>query len=861
MSSSDTPLMKQWREVKSRHPDSLVFFRVGDFYELFYQDAEEGARLLDITLTSRNNGASRAPLAGVPVHALDQYLQRLVRHGKRVAICEQVEDPSEAKGIVRREVVETVTPGTVLNDSLLDGRRNNFLIAVAGDATPGGQVGLAIADLSTGELAGRITRWEDLGDDLGRLDPAELLLPRGWELLGDASFDDRTITWRPDWTFEPESGREEMERHFRVHHLDGFGLPNDSGLIGALGAAVAYLRETQPSVSSALRPPRYQPQDASMALDEMTRRNLELVEPLTSGPGSRTLLDVLDVALTPMGARLLRSWLLSPLVDADRIERRQERVAALVEEGDARGAVRRLLKGIRDLERLAVRVASGRAGPRDLVGIRASLDPIPDLRTALELCDAAVLQELGGGLDALEDLAELIERALVDEPPINLGDGGVIREGFDEELDDLRTTRDGAVDWIARLQKTERERTGIGSLKVGFNKVFGYYIEVTRANLDRVPDEYQRRQTLTNAERYITPELKEWEEKVLGAEEKLAALEARVFDRVRTEVAGFTDRLHALASDVARIDVFASFADIAVRSDYTRPEIVEDFGLSIRGGRHPVVETMMPREQFIPNDIALERDSRVAIITGPNMAGKSTILRQVGLITLLAQVGSFVPAAHARVGIADRIFTRVGASDNLVRGRSTFMVEMTETAAILNGATDRSLVLLDEIGRGTSTWDGLSVATAVTEFLHDRIGAKTIFATHYHELTELAERLDGVENYSVAVRESGETIVFVRSLVRGGADRSYGVEVARLAGLPTDVIARARSILAELESGAGEMGSGRGPSRSPADQLGLFPATIHPVVERLREIDPDRMTPLDALKLLAELKDQAENPI
>lgn len=852
--------MRQWREVKSRHPDSLVLFRVGDFYELFFEDAEEGAKLLEITLTSRNNGSSRAPLAGIPVHALDTYLQRLIRLGRRVAICEQVEDPGAGKGIFRREVVETISPGTALSDNLLQSRRNNWLVAVAGDPDGGGQVAVAAADLSTGELNARLVPSEDLGDWLGQIEPAELLLPRSWQLDGADRVRTGVTTYRADWLFDSESGREALRRHYGVTHLDGFGLPEDPSVLGATGALVGFLAETQPKVSAVLRPPRFVTRGERMPIDEMTRRNLELVEPLVAGEGGRTLLDVLDEAHTPMGGRLLRGWLLAPLLDPLSVRERQDAVRDFVEDAELRRAVRRSLRDVRDLERLAVKVASGRCTPRDLLSLRDSLGVIPDLRAELEGRDTALIARHREGLDPLTDLTDLIRAAIAEEPPATLGEGGVIREGFDAGLDDLRGVRDGAVDWIARLQARERQRSGIPSLKVGFNKVFGYYLEVTRSNLDRVPDDFQRRQTLANAERYITPELKEWEEKVLGAEDAIGTLEASLFDRVRRQAAAYTAAVQEVADHLAALDVLATFAEVAVRNEYTRPEVVDGPEIEIRGGRHPVVETMMPREEFIPNDVVLGGAARVIILTGPNMAGKSTVLRQVGLIVLLAQAGAYVPARSARIGLVDRIFTRVGASDNLVRGRSTFMVEMTETAAILNNATAASLVLLDEIGRGTSTWDGLSVATAVTEHLHDQIGAKTVFATHYHELTELADRLDSLVNYSVAVKEDGDSIVFLRSLVRGGADRSYGVEVARLAGLPAEVVGRARELLEELERDRGVASPALGPGpASTSSQLGLFGGDEHPVLTRLRRIDADTLTPIQALTILAELASVARD--
>jgi DNA mismatch repair protein MutS len=856
MASEDTPLMLQWREVKARHPDALVFFRVGDFYELFNDDAVEGSRLLDLTLTSRNNGGSKAPLAGIPAHALETYLRRLVAAGRRVAICDQVEDPALAKGLVRRAVTEMVTPGAVFSDSLLEARRNNFLAALAGDAAGEGTVGLALGDLTTGEMSVRRVAWEELPDVLGVHQPAELLLPRTWELFPIPGAGEVTRTYRADWLFEPRQAGEELARHFRVANLSGYGFePGDEPLLAACGALVAYLAEVQPAGFGGLRPPRIERPGHAMVLDEMTRRNLELVEPMRGAGTAGTLLGVLDEALTPMGGRLLRRWLLAPLVDVPAIDARLDAVAELVAGEARRRGVRDALAEVRDLERLAVKVGSGRANPREMLALAASLARVPLVRAALAEAEAPMLRGVLDGLDPLEEVRGAIERTIDPDAPVSTAEGGVVRAGCDAELDELRAVRDGAVDFIAGLQARERERTGIGSLKVGFNRVFGYYLEVTRMNAERVPQDYMRKQTLANAERYFTPELKEWEEKVLGAEERIAALEGRLFAELRAAAAREVPRIQCVAERLATLDVLAGLAEAAVRRDFTRPEVDGSFTLEVRGGRHPVVETMMPREEFIPNDVRLDQDERVMILTGPNMAGKSTVLRQVGLVVLMAQAGSFVPARYARVGVVDRIFTRVGASDNLVRGQSTFMVEMNETAAILHGATARSLVLLDEIGRGTSTWDGLSVATATTEHLHEAVGAKTIFATHYHELTRLSGRLPGVVNFSVAVREVGDDIVFLRRLVPGGADRSYGVEVARLAGLPESVVERAREILRELETAAAPQPSQ--PRAEPVVQLGLFGPPVHPAVEKLRAIDANRITPLQALALLAELSEAA----
>jgi DNA mismatch repair protein MutS len=866
----DTPLMQQWREVKSRHQDALVFFRVGDFYELFYGDAETGSRLLGLTLTSRNNGAAaRVPLAGVPAKALDDYLGRLVALGRRVAICDQVEDPAEAKGIVRREVVETVTPGTVLNESLLTARRNNFLVSLIPVADA---MGLAALDLSTGELMVERVPPEELADELGRLEPSELLLPRS--LDDDPRFGNGNgagtpaggpvPTFRDDWIFDREMAGETLIRRYGVQSLEGFGFQEgDDALVRAAGGLMAYVQEIRPGGVEHLRAPRIRRPGSAMLLDEMTRRNLELVSSLRPGGDDATLLAVLDEGVTAMGGRLMRRWVLEPLVDTAEIWARQDAVAELFDDRDLRRALRDGLKGITDLERLAGRVGAGRLSPRDLVGLSRSLAALPGLKASLAEARSPRLDGLGRGMDLMDDVLDLLDRAIAQDAPATLQDGGVIRAGYSEELDDLRATRDGARDFIASLQTRERERTGIGSLKVGFNKVFGYYLEITRANLDRAPDDYIRKQTLTNAERYFTPELKEWEEKVFGAQDRIAALEAELFGEVRRALAQEVARIQGVAAQLAGLDVLAALADVAERRGYTKPQVHTGFELEIRAGRHPVVETMMPAEEFIPNDLVLDDEGRIVILTGPNMAGKSTVLRQVGLIQLLSQMGSFVPADGARIPVCDRIFTRVGASDNLARGQSTFMVEMHETAAILHGATERSLVLLDEIGRGTSTYDGVSIAWSVTEHLHEHTGCKTIFATHYHELTQLGDLLPAVKNMNVAVREVGEDVVFLRRLEDGGADRSYGIQVARLAGVPGDVIARARELLEELEGshsgggeGLGRYGRHRPPSEPPPDQLSLFHRD-HPVVDALRALDPDRLTPLEALTLLAELRRQA----
>ena len=877
MSAGATPLMTQYREIKARHPNAILFFRMGDFYEMFYEDAETASRALDLTLTSRNNGGgAEVPLAGVPVKAASEYLRRLVQQGFRVAICEQIEDPKLAKGIVKRAVVETITPGASFSDDLLDVTRNNFLCAVQ---SVGDEVGIAAADLSTGEL--RLIRCAtgDADAVLARLAPREVLIAGESVAEGLAATTGALLTPRERWEFEPALAEDALAAQFGVQSLEGFGIgAADAIMVGAAGALLRYLRELQPGGLPHLARPVVERPGGTMPLDEMTRRNLELVESLrasteTSGsPGSGsptsgtlasgTLLGVLDRTQTPMGARLLRNWILAPLTDVAAIMARLDAVTSLFTEALARAALREALDGVRDVERLAGRTAAGRATPRDLRALGDSLARLPAVAAAMRRTTlAGALGALAAGWDDAAELSAEIQATLVARPPLAFGDGETIAPGVDAPLDELRAIATGGKDAIAALQAEERARTGIHSLKVGYNRVFGYYIEITNANKDLVPSDYQRRQTLTGAERYITPALKEFEEKVLHATERMETLERELFEGLRARVGAQVARLQALAQRCAQLDVLAALAEVAAREGYVRPVVDDGLVLEIVRGRHPVVERMMPRDQFIPNDVTLAPDARMIILTGPNMAGKSTILRQIGLLVLMAQMGSYVPAASARVGIADRVFTRVGASDNLVRGQSTFMVEMSETSAILHTATARSLVLLDEIGRGTATWDGLSIAWAVSEHLHERVGCKTVFATHYHELTQLADEFVSVRNYNVAVQEVGERILFLHRLRPGGADRSYGIEVGRLAGLPAPVIARARALLKVLEGeqivpALGSVAGGVKARRmEPAtEQFGLFAvAAPDPLVERLKTVDTDALTPLQALALLAGL--------
>jgi len=840
-----TPLMQQYRDLKARHRDAILLFRMGDFYEMFEEDAEVGSRALGLTLTSRNNGgAAEVPLAGVPVKAAATYIRRLVEKGFRVAIAEQVEDPKLAKGIVRREVVEVVTPGAVMADDLLDQRRNTFLVALSAE---GDRVGLAAADLSTGELVLESLPAAELGAALERYRPSEVLVAEGDAALAPAA---ALVTRRERWHFDPAAAVDDLRRRAKVAALDGLGVEaGDSLAVGAAGALLRYLAELQPAGLSHLKAPVVRRADGVLYLDAMTRRNLELAEPLRPENRDATLVGVLDRTLTPMGARRLRHWLLAPLTDRASIERRLDAVALLVADERRRTALREALDGVRDLERLGAKAAARRATPRDLGGLRDSCARLPGVRPLLE-----GLYGLADGFDGLEDVAERLQRALVDRPPAVLGDGDTIRHGGDARLDELRALREGGRSYIAGLQARERQRTGIASLKVGYNKVFGYFIEVTRANRDAVPADYERRQTLTGAERYVTPELKTYEEKVLTAEEEIARREARLFEELRDAVGALVARIQDAGERVAAADALASFADVAAREGYARPSLTDDLTLELEACRHPVVEQTMPREAFIPNDVRLDARRQVMILTGPNMAGKSTVLRQVGLAVLMAQAGSFVPARAATIGIVDRLFTRVGASDDLTRGQSTFLVEMSETAAILHNATRRSLVLLDEIGRGTSTYDGVAIAWAVAEYLHEHLGCKTIFATHYHELTQLAERFPRVVNCNVAVLESGDDVIFLHRLQPGGTDRSYGVHVGRLAGLPAVVVERATAILRALEREhrvAAPVGA--------ADQLALFASPAEdPLLGELRAMDVDGLTPRQALDALARLVARAK---
>ena len=844
-----TPMMRQYREAKLVHPDALLFFRMGDFYELFEEDARVASRVLGLTLTSRDK-SNPIPMAGVPVRAVDTYLRRLLRQGHRVAICEQVQDPREAKGLVERAVTRIVTPGTVTEDSVLDAKRNNFLAALF----PGPKkTGLAWVDLSTGTFRVTDLAPERVADELARVEPAEILLPESRE-EGRREFAElagASVTSRPDWSFDRREAHRALTEHFGVRTLDGFGCGDIEESLNAAGAVLAYLAETQKTGLSHIARIEKERDGAHLVLDRSTRRALEVTRSMREDAREGTLLSVLDHTRTAMGGRCLTSWLLAPLMDPAGIRRRLDAVQELLENSFLRRDLREALSGVYDLERIAGKIATGRANPRDLVSLRQSAERLPGFRELLGGTYAESLARGGEGLDPLTDLAERIAAAVRDDPAPVLKEGNIIREGWSKDLDELRALRRDGKSWIAEFQSLEAERCGIPTLKVGFNQVFGYYIEITHANRGKVPPEYHRKQTLKNAERYITPELKEHETKVLTADERARDLEADLFLELRRGIEGEVRRIQETARIVAEVDTLASLAEAAALMGYSRPEITETDELVIRDGRHPVLEVAQVEEPFVPNDVEMGTDlRRILVITGPNMSGKSTYLRQTALIVLMAQCGSFVPAREARVGLCDRIFTRVGASDDLSQGKSTFMVEMSETANILNNATRRSLLVLDEVGRGTSTYDGVAIAWALTEFLATGPAARTLFATHYHELTEIAERFANVTNLNVAVREWGDEVVFLRKIREGGTDRSYGVHVARIAGVPREVISRAREILAQLEARGGTPVAPTPPRPIPERQLSLFAPPPHPILDEIREADPDRMTPLDALLLL-----------
>jgi DNA mismatch repair protein MutS len=901
MDDSRTPMLRQYRRIKAENPDAILMFRLGDFYEMFFDDALAASKALSLTLTARGRGTpNEAPMCGVPYHAAGGYISRLIRSGYRVAICDQVEDARAAKGIVKRAVTRVLSPGTVTDDLQLEASAPNYIAALiaAGDARREAKstgIGCAYLDLSTGDFRlaehhGPLAR-ERLAEQIAAFGPREIVHPEGAPpsaLLPPERLEGILATAAPPWRFARDAAYRGLLDRIGTLSLDGFGCEGRDLAIAAAGGLLLHLQDTQKTDLKHVTRLVFQDDTDAMALDSVTRRTLELVENARDGGRDGTLLSILDRTKTPMGGRLLREFILRPLLAAPAIEERLDAVGLLLERPVERAALRERLARISDLERLLARCVLGTAGPRDLVSLRDSLAGLPAIAALGVAFTTPALERVIGGLDALGDLEARLRAALADEPPATLRDGKVLRDGFHRELDDLRALRRDGHAFLASIEGRERARTGIPSLKVRYNKVFGYYLEVSNANRGLVPADYERRQTLVGAERYITPELKDYEVRVLTAEERIAALEQELFTALRQEVAIAAPRLRRTAQAIAMLDALASLAEAAAAGGYCRPRLDDSGRIRIVDGRHPVVETLLRGERFVPNDCRMDREERrILILTGPNMGGKSTYLRQIALIALMAQCGSFTPAAEAEIGLVDRIFSRVGASDNLARGQSTFLVEMNETANILNHATPRSLILLDEVGRGTSTFDGLSIAWSVAEYLHDcpTVAARTLFATHYHEMTELALLKPGVTNLTMAVREWNDSIVFLRKVLEGAADRSYGIQVARLAGLPRPVIDRALEVLRNLEreelsrdgrpklarrlrvASHGEEaasdfgrtdGGTAGEARSAPDpaQLGLFAPEEDPVVQAIRQADLDRMSPLDAMNFLADLRKQ-----
>jgi DNA mismatch repair protein MutS len=862
-------MMQQYRELKARDPDALLLFRMGDFYEMFGDDAERASALLGLALTSRDKGPDALPMAGFPHPALDSYLAKIVQAGMRAAVCEQVEDPRVAKGLVKRDVVRVVTPGTLTDDDLLDPKTANYLAAVV---EVGAKLGLAWVELSTGRFALANLLRTELVDEIARLNPAEILIS---ELFRDAPWTrilrercGSPVTVRPSWDFQPEQARAALFEQFRTTTLAGFGIDDRGIEVQAAGALIAYLRETQKSSLGHITRLAPYRRGEVVALDEMTRRSLELVRTLREGKREGSLLSVIDCTCTPMGARLLAEWLTSPLTGPDLIIERLAAVDELYQQSALRGDLRALLGESYDLERLAARVGTGRATPRDLVALARTLGILPKLKARLTARVAARLNQLEAAIELCPEVRADIEAALVDDPPLAIKEGGLIREGYHPDLDELRTSAKGGKSWIAKFQAEQVKRTGIQNLKVGFNKVFGYYIEITHAQAQahgaNIPADYVRKQTVKNAERYITPELKEYEDRVLRAEDRAHELEYELFITLRDRVSAEAPRLIQAGAVLAQLDALGALAELAARHGYCRPEIVDEPIFDIDAGRHPVLDALLPTGDFVPNDVELgPNKGSILLITGPNMAGKSTYIRQVALIAILAHMGSFVPAKRAKIGIVDRLFARVGATDDLSRSQSTFMVEMTETANILHNATERSLVILDEIGRGTRTFDGISLAWAITEHIHDAINCRTLFATHYHELVELEKTKPRLRNANVAVRENDEEIIFLYQIVSGGADQSYGIHVARLAGVPAPVLERAREILKFLEKQHGpDPGLPEGPIRRKVKtgrglQNSLFAALPDPLLNELRQVDPDQITSEQAIELVRRLRELA----
>ena len=859
MGRAATPMMEQYFRIKENYRDCILLYRIGDFYEMFGEDAIIGSKVLEITLTSRDKGKKdKVPLAGVPWHALDSYLPKLLSKGYKVAICEQIQDPKYAKGLVDRDVVRIVTPGTVLESTVLDSRANNYLMAISeGERS----YGLSFVDISTGEFVLTQVEGEDADvkvlAEYSQRSPKEVLHAHGFSAKGlseEFVLSGAALTELDDFAFLRESSESLLKRHFKLQSLDGLGIADKPLVISSAGAVLRYLESTQKRSLDFLSVPRFRPISDKLVLDQTTLRNLEVLKNVRDGGGENALVSVLDRAVTPMGSRLLKKWITEPLMNVAEVQRRLDAVEELVSMTVTRHELADALEKVRDLERLMGKVTYGSANARDLLSVRDSLRAVPEVKNVLAGSKASLIIELSDNLRDLSKVAGMINRAIADAPPLALKEGGLIKEGFDQRLDELRRAAKEGQEWIAKLEETEKKRTGIKTLKVGYNTVFGYYIEVSKSWARQVPPDYERKQTLTTGERYVTPELKEKEKVILTAQERSCELEFEAFVRVRDEVGKEAGEIRAVAQAIAAIDVLNAFAESAVANRYTKPEVNDGDTISIKDGRHPVVERVL-RGSFVPNDAHLDTNlNRLIILTGPNMAGKSTYLRQVADIVIMAQVGSFVPAAEAKIGLVDRIFTRVGAFDDLARGQSTFMVEMTELANILNSATKRSLILLDEVGRGTSTFDGLAIAWAVSEHLYDpsKVGGKTLFATHYHQLTELAESLKGVKNYSMAVKEQGSEVVFLRKVVPGKANKSYGIQVAKLAGVPHEVVARAEQVLDGIEEeNMLEVKAGK---KVHSQALLLTPEKESTIEEELRKLNLSKMTPMEAFVKLNELK-------
>ncbi|OHB47448.1 MAG: DNA mismatch repair protein MutS [Planctomycetes bacterium GWF2_39_10] len=867
---TETPMMRQYNEIKRQHKDALLFFRMGDFYELFFEDAKLAAKVLGITLTSRSKGEGAIPMAGMPHHSSESYIRRLIKAGYKVAICDQLQDPDEAKGIVDRGVTRIITPGTVTEDTLLEDKSNNYLMAVL---ETNSMLGLSWIDLSTGRFEVEDIQKELLFDEFARLNPSELLLPEE-TVRNNTSFMERVraecdgiVTSRPDWEFSKDTAYRILTEHFGTTSLEGFGCEDLGPSLGAAGAVIQYLRETQKTSIKHIGKIQKHQTDNRILIDKATQQSLELTQTMRTRNREGSLLGVIDQTKTPMGARLFREWVISPLSISAEIKYRQLGVKELFEKSELRRELRNILGNIYDIERISTKVSCGRANARDLVSLKQSLSKLPALKEKLTFCISDILVSIEQQIDVLDEVRTLIGTAIVPDPPPMIKDGGLIREGYDATLDELKYISKNGKSWIANFQAEEIARTGINSLKVGFNKVFGYYIEVTNLHKDNIPKTYIRKQTIKNAERFITPELKDYETKVLTADERAKDLEYDIFIQIREQVGAFTPQLQKTSEAIALIDVLSALASLAVENRYIMPEITDSLELKITDGRHPVLDRKLVGESFVPNDVNLDGiNDKIMVITGPNMAGKSTYIRQIALLVLMAQMGSFIPAREAVIGTVDRIFTRVGASDELSRGQSTFMVEMNETSNILNNATERSLIILDEVGRGTSTFDGVSIAWAITEYIYQHIKARTLFATHYHELTELSILFPGIKNYNIAVKEWGDEIIFLRKIVEGGTDKSYGIHVARLAGIPKEVIQRARIILNNLEAATLDV-NGKpkfAPMKSAQDkkqtaQLKLFVSKQDMVIEEIKKLDTTKISPIDALNKLDELKKKLED--